>query len=286
MRVRAHAKINLSLEVLNRRPDGFHNLRTVFQTITLADVIDIEATRSRRRTVTLHSDVKIPGENLIVRAAHAVLDALRVNAEVRCRLRKKIPMGGGLGGGSTDAAAVLRVLPGLLGKALSRERSIEIGARLGSDVPVFLIGGTVLGLGRGTELYPLPDLPALPVLVVAPAVHVSTGEAYGALERTESLPYDRNSTAELAQALVSGEQWSALCVNDFEPAVFEQHPRLAAIRRKLERLGAHPARMTGSGSCLFGVFDSVPSRDAAAAAFEGEQVFPVRLFPRSRYVLN
>ena len=286
MRVRAHAKINLSLEVLNRRPDGFHNLRTVFQTVTLADVIDIEATRSRRRTITLDSDVEIPGENLIVRAAHAVLDALRMNAEVRCKLRKKIPMGGGLGGGSTDAAAVLRVLPGLLGKALSRERLIEIGAGLGSDVPVFLIGGTVLGLGRGTELYPLPDLPALPVLLVAPGVHVASGEAYAALKRTEALPYDRNSTAAVAEALVTGEDWSGLCVNDFEPAVFERHPRLAAIRRKLERLGARPARMTGSGSCLFGVFDSVAIRDAAAAAVEGEQVFPVRLVPRSRYMLN
>jgi 4-diphosphocytidyl-2-C-methyl-D-erythritol kinase len=286
MRVRAHAKINLSLEVLNRRPDGFHNLRTVFQTISLADTIDIEAERARRTSVTLESDVDIPGENLIVRAAHAVLEVVRVNAVVRCRLRKKIPMGGGLGGGSTDAVAVLRVLPGLLKKALEADRLIEIGAGLGSDVPVFLIGGTVLGLGRGTELYPLPDLPALPVLVVAPDVHVSTAEAYAALGRTEAQPYEGNSTARLVQSMAAARDWSGACVNDFEGAVFALHPELAAIRKKLERLGARTARMTGSGACVFGVFDSVEARDSAALRFRTDRVFPVRLLPRSRYVLK
>lgn len=286
MRVRAHAKINLSLEVLNRRPDGFHNLRSVFQTISLFDTLDIDAERSRRRSVLVESDVEIPGENLIVRAAHAVLDALRVQADVRCRLRKKIPMGGGLGGGSTDAAAVLRVLPELLGKPLPTERLIEIGAGLGSDVPVFLIGGTVLGLGRGTELYPLPDLSPLPVLLVAPPVHVSTADAYRALARSEDLPYQRNSTAAVCRALAATGDWRGACVNDFESAVFAAHPAIGSMRRKLERLGANPARMTGSGACVFGVFESAAARDAAALEFSRERVFRVRLLPRSRRVLT
>lgn len=286
MRVRAYAKINLSLEVLNRRPDGFHNLRTVFQTVSLFDILEIDATRSRRRSVALESDVDIPGENLIVRAAHAVLDELRIHADVRCRLTKKIPMGGGLGGGSTDAAAVLRALPGLLGKTLPLDRLIEIGSSLGSDVPVFLLGGTVLGLGRGTELYPLPDLPALPLLVVAPDVHVSTAEAYRALARTEEMPYAGNATASLARSLAARGEWGDICVNDFEGAVFGAHPAIASIRRKLERAGARPARMTGSGACVFGVFDSVSARDGAALEFGEERVFRVRLLPRSRHVLT
>lgn len=285
MRVRAYAKINLSLEVLNRRTDGFHNLRTVFQTISLFDTLDIEAVRSRRRSVTVESDVEIPGENLIARAAHAVLGALRMQADVRCRLRKKIPMGGGLGGGSTDAAAVLRVLPELLGKPLPTEHLIEIGAGLGSDVPVFLIGGTVLGLGRGTELYPLPDLPALPVLLVAPAVHVSTADAYRALGRLEDERYERNATAVVARGLASGGEWRGACVNDFESAVVAAHPVIGSIRRKLERLGGRPARMTGSGACVFGVFESAAARDGAALEFSRERVFRVRLLPRSGHVL-
>jgi 4-diphosphocytidyl-2-C-methyl-D-erythritol kinase len=282
MRVLARAKINLSLEVLNRRSDGFHNLRTVFQTVSLADTIDIEAERARRTSVVLDADVAIPGENLIVRAAHAVLDALHVKAVVRCRLRKKIPMGGGLGGGSSDAAAVLQVLPHLLGKSLPAERLIEIGGGLGSDVPVFLIGGTVLGLGRGTELYPLPELPSTPVLLIAPDLHVSTSDAYKALGRTEWMPYESNSTARLVQSMAAGRDWAAACVNDFERAVFDLHPELSTIRTKLQRLGARPARMTGSGSCIYGVFSSAEARDAAAARFPALRTFRVRFLPRRR----
>jgi 4-diphosphocytidyl-2-C-methyl-D-erythritol kinase len=282
-RIRAFAKINLSLEVLNRRPDGYHNLRTVFQTISLADVIRIDASRSRSTHVSVDADIEIPGENLMVRAAHAVLEACGVPARVRMTLQKKIPMGGGLGGGSSDAAAVLLALPRLLHKPLPFERLMDIGARLGSDVPVFLIGGTVLGLGRGTELYPLPDIPTVPVLVVSSGVHVPTAEAYRSLGRGESEPDGPNRTSRLAQALADSEDWTDHCWNDFEAPVFTRHPELAGIRRKLSRLGAKPARMTGSGSAIFGVFSGREERDRASVEFPRGWARAASVLPRWRY---
>src|SRR5262249_48591317 len=155
---------------------------TVFQTISLADTIEVEFTAARRTKITIDDPAGIP-DNLVVRAARAVLEAARVKGQVHFRLSKKIPMGGGLGGGSSNAAAVLLALPVLAGKFLPLNSLIELGSSLGSDVPFFLIGGTALGLGRGTELYPLPEVREEPILVVAPGVHVSTPEAYKALGR-------------------------------------------------------------------------------------------------------
>jgi 4-diphosphocytidyl-2-C-methyl-D-erythritol kinase len=281
MRVRAYAKLNLTLEVLNRRPDGFHDLRTVFQTVSLHDVLDIEARRARRTRVSVVSSVDIPGENLATRAAEAVLGELGAAAEVTIRLHKRIPMGAGMGGGSSDAAAVLRALPLLLNKRIEPDRLFAAAARLGSDVPFFLLGGTALGLGRGTELYPLSDVRESHVLVVAPDVHVSTAEAYGALNRTPEYVAQANATERFARALTAGD-WPGLCVNDFEQAVFAVHPVLEALRRRLARAGARAARMTGSGSALFGVFDSAAARDAAAQRFTGERVFAVSFVPRQR----
>ncbi len=284
VRVRAFAKVNLSLEVLNRGPDGFHNLRTVFQTISLSDILDIDAERSRSTRVSIESSVQIPGENLIVRAAHAVLEAARVRASIRFTLHKKIPMGAGLGGGSADAAAVLLALPGLLGKSLSHERRIEIGASLGSDVPVFLLGGTVLGLGRGSELYPLPDLPALRLLLVAPEIHVSTAEAYASLGRTADYAASASAAERVTHAMAFSGPWPEACVNDFEESVFSRHPELASVRRKLVRAGALLARMTGSGSSIFGLFRTREQREAAARLFPGVRVFRATVLSRSRYV--
>ncbi|MEK7751348.1 MAG: 4-(cytidine 5'-diphospho)-2-C-methyl-D-erythritol kinase, partial [Acidobacteriota bacterium] len=151
--MRALAKLNLSLKVLNKRPDGYHELRTVFQTISLADTIDIEFTPGRRPEVELVSDVDIP-DNLVERTARLAMEALRIRGRARFRLTKRIPAGAGLGGGSSDAAAVLLGLPALAGKRADLETLMDLGGRLGSDVPFFLLGGAAVALGRGTELYP------------------------------------------------------------------------------------------------------------------------------------
>lgn len=286
--VRSLAKINLDLRVLNKRPDGFHELRTVFQTISLADTIEIEYETARRTHLTLDGNVHIP-DNLILRAAEAVLDAMRVHAAVRFTLTKRIPMGGGLGGGSSNAAAVLMALPALVGAhsltVAPHERtrhkvSVEkIAAELGSDVPFFLSGGAAIGVGRGTECYPLPDLAEEPILVVAPGVHAATGPAYTALDRSLTFT-GTSSSINSFQAYVRAigvarraGPASALSGNDFEAVVFRQHPQLPAILRRLSKAGAIGARMSGSGSSIFAIFESVAERARARKALDGDRAF-------------
>ena len=286
-RVRAFAKINLDLRVLHKRPDNYHELRTIFQTISLADNLTIECTPSPTTSIDLKSAVDIP-DNLVVRAARAVLDVAERTAALAIWLDKRIPMGGGLGGGSTDAAAVLLALPALLGVSLPFEQLMHLASELGSDVPFFLLGGTALGLGRGTELYPLPDVPPHPGLVVAPAVHVSTPEAYRALGRELTFPASSSTLSSfegLAWSVCAG--WSvqgrAQFQNDFEAAVFQQHPLLKSLKAELGRTGAQPAMMTGSGAALFGLYGSVSERDRAAVQLEGHKVFKIRLLNRQGY---
>jgi 4-diphosphocytidyl-2-C-methyl-D-erythritol kinase len=280
--------LNLTLEILNRRPDGYHDLRTVFQTISLSDTLDIEYWPDRKSSVELQSSVDIPN-NLVVRAAQAIVDCSKVRGSLRFRLRKHIPLGGGLGGGSTDAAAVLLAVPAMMGYPLSLEQLSEIAASLGSDVPFFLSGGTALGLGRGTEIYPLPSAAAKHVLVVAPRVHVSTAEAYSALGRTLTSP-DLSHKINVSQSLalriggdVSAGGQAGFCSNDFESAVFRRHPELGAIKDKLTKAGAKPALMSGSGAAVFGVFDSLNGVRRAKRLLQTEAVIEVSFVTRARY---
>src|SRR5436190_10841055 len=181
-RVRALAKINLDLRVLHKRPDGFHELRTVFQTISLADRLDLTFTPQRATSIVLQSNIDI-ADNLVTKAARACLDEMRRTGRIELRLEKRIPMGAGLGGGSSDAAAVLLALPVLAGGVIAIERLMAMARDLGSDVPFFLLGGRAAGIGRGTELYPLPDVASGPAVLVTPGIHVSTAAAYSALNR-------------------------------------------------------------------------------------------------------
>ena len=255
-RLPAFAKLNLVLEVLNKREDGYHNLRTIFQTINLADTVYVEAEPAAETHIDLVSDVEIPGENLMVRAAREVLRATRRAMHVRMRLEKRIPMGAGLGGGSSDAAAVLIAL----GRELGPDRLIEIGSGLGSDVPFFLLGGTAVGLGRGTELYPMADAPMFQGVMLHPGIHVSTAAAYGVLGRGRSAEERPNATARAAAAIALGlplRAWG--CVNDFEPVVSARHPEVGAAVQQLRSAGADVAMMTGSGSAVFGLFSGTPA---------------------------
>lgn len=268
MRVRAYAKINLALAVLGKRADGFHDIRTIFHTISIADDLTLQFTRSRRTSIEVTSSVEIPGENIAARAAALVLEAAKVKGTVQIHIRKRIPMGGGLGGGSTDAAAVLRALPALIGKPV---KLVPLAAQLGSDVPFFLHGGCALGMGRGEELYPLPDVKLTHGLLLTPQVHVSTKDAYGALNR-QLTPNQQFPILERLQSLAWAlevrapkDVWAGDCINDFEEVVFRQYPILSKLQRKLSRMGAAPARMTGSGAALFGFF---PNQAAVQAAVE------------------
>ena len=285
-RLRSLAKLNLSLLVLHKRADGYHELRTIFQTISLADTIEMEFTPGRGRSVELESESDIP-DNLIVRAANLLMDELKIRGRVHFRLEKSIPMGGGLGGGSSNAAAVLLALPVLAGIPADLQRLTSLGEQLGADVPFFLHGGTALGIGKGTELYPLPEVPERPALVVAPAIHVSTADAYRALNRgltDQAMPGIMNSLQGFAWrsgAPAPIGAWGG--GNDFETVVFRQYPLLGTIKRKLRRAGACPALMTGSGSAIFGIFDSVAERDRAAGLLGRERVFPARMVNRRSY---
>ena len=281
VRLRALAKLNLDLRGLGKRPDGYHELRTVFQTISLADSIEIAFTPGRKTVVELQDSLAIP-DNLVPRAAHLVLEAMRTGGRVEMRLTKRIPMGAGLGGGSSDAAAVLLALPVLAGRELDPPKLCELGQRLGSDVPFFLLGGTAVGIGRGTELFPLPDGPPRNGLVVASGLHVDTAQAYRDLSPRLTSESQENKIFSF-QSQVWGRGMGSLPHNDFEDVVFEQHASLAAIKKRLLRAGASVALMTGSGSALFGLFPDRNRISVALQSWGAGKAFPVSLVTRSRY---
>lgn len=277
--VRAFAKLNLGLSILGRRADGFHELRTVYQAISLCDLLEVSiGPKSRTAGVALDLrglDVPTGRDNLAVRAAESMCHALGLSRQVRIRLRKRIPTGGGLGGGSSDAAAVLRALDRLTGERLDRGKLIRIAAELGSDVPFFLFGGRAIGLGRGEEVYPLPDGQPLHCVLAVPDRGMNTAEAYNLLNAapwpdTGKVP---PSAAKLMRqtALPTAVTFSAVLLvetrakspvagplepigNDFEPIVFRRFPELVSARGILLRSGAHWAALTGSGSAVFGLF--------------------------------
>lgn len=285
--IRALAKLNLDLRVIGKRADGYHELRTIFQTISLADSIHLSFTPARRTAISLDDALAIP-DNLVVRSAQLVMDALRTTGRVEIRLAKKIPMGAGLGGGSSDAAAILLALPVLGGGIIELPQLIEMAEQLGSDVPFFLLGGRAAAIGRGTELFPLPDLPVRHGLLIAPGIHVSTAEAYRLLD---ARPLGAGLTSGLQQNKIGSFQsrvWGQGCpstgANDFEGVVFKQHPKLGAIKKKLIRSGASPAMMTGSGSALFGLFEDRAHAAYAVEWFQGPQApYRFSLVNRVRY---
>ncbi len=305
--LRSLAKINLDLRILHKRADGFHELRTVFQTVSLADTIDIAFEPARKTSLAIDDALNI-ADNLVLRAAQKALDAMKITGRVHFKLRKQIPMGAGMGGGSSNAAAVLLALPVLAGKSIGYETLLALGAELGSDVPFFLSGGTAVAVDRGTELYTLPDIAEEPLLVVASGLHVATGPAYQALGRGLTLPAS-SRIIDGFQLFVrtlgdtrSARAASAFSANDFEPVVFSQHPQLHALFRRLQRVSTVTAgtsaagnrarrkpseaavrmavRMTGSGSALFALFGSRTERDLAKRVLDGERRFAgCRLIP-------
>ena len=283
LRIPAFAKINLCLHVLGRRPDGYHELRTVFQTISLHDTLELELIR--RPGVWLETDeprLPVGRENLVARALTALRSELKLRSGVQAHLEKRIPIARGLGGGSSDAAAALLGLLHLTRQRLSLERLVEIAASLGADVPFFLFGGRALGVGRGDEIYPLPDDRKRSVVVVSPRdIAVSTREAYARLD------------SRLTKGRAASRLWSfcALCwsaqetslANDFEGTVFRRHPRLAKLKRGLLRRGAAEAALAGSGSAVFGIFRSPAQARRAAQGFPKDQVFIVETLAREEY---
>lgn len=289
IRLPAFAKVNLSLRVIGKLPDGYHELRTVFQSVSLHDSLEIERTAAGEIELEIASadqnEFSVPADttNLVWRAIDVARSELGVRQGFRARLAKRIPVARGLGGGSSDAAAALIGVLHLMRRDLPLPRLIELAASLGADVPFFLFGGRALGVHRGDEIYPLPDLPAAQsVLVVSPRdIGVSTREAYAWI--------DERLTTQAANP----KMWSfcALCwsrqggrlENDFEAAVFSRHSRLRQIKRRLLQEGAAEAALAGSGSAVFGIFRNPAQARRAARAFPEDQVFVARTLSRDSY---
>ena len=274
--LRAFAKINLSLRVSRVRHDGFHDVRTVLQGISLFDGVTI---RTRRGPFEIRCDmpgVPVDRTNLVWKAAQMLWHASGRDGEPRdamVTLEKRIPMQAGLGGGSSDAAATLLGLRKLWKLRLPDEEIHAAAAKLGSDVPFFLVGGTALGVGRGDEVYPLEDLPRYRVVLALPSFGVSTADAYRWFD--EAPERDRMP---LSSALFP----NVPLVNDLEGPVADRHPEIGQLKQRFRSRGALMAGMSGSGSAVYGVFTSVRAAHLAARDLKdgGARILAARFLPR------
>ncbi len=284
VRLPAFAKINLCLHVLGRRPDGYHELRTIFQAISLRDTLELSPAREPGIQLQVSDPILSAGsDNLVYRAIEAIGCEIGFKGGVRAKLTKRIPIARGLGGGSSDAAAALIGMLRLTGRErkFPLHRLMEIASGLGADVPFFLFGGRALAVNRGDEIYPLADAPRRTILVVSPqAIGVNTKEAYQWL------------SGELTKRSNPPNIWRfcALCwsrqpevSNDFEAPVFSRHARLGEIRDALLQRGAAEAALAGSGSAVFGVFRNPAQARRAARSFPEDSVFVVETLSREKY---
>ena len=319
------AKINLGLRIGPQRPDGFHELRTVYQTVALHDLIRVSVARGSGIEIRC-DDPRVPRDktNTCWKMVEYAMLALKVRGRVVIEIEKRLPVQGGLGGASGNAVAALIALERALQKQISGPERLRIAAEVGSDLPLFLVGGTVLGAGRGEEVYPLPDLPAMECVVALPEIAVSTPNAFLEWDRLLKEPAELRSTwtgksarshmagrdpADLREEKLTpsngsdrmlefGREISAWLnagpvaskprrsgvsargggraenplldlvrtgiENDFEKVVFQKHPELREVKSVLERAGAKYASLSGSGSAVYGLFDSRARADNAA----------------------
>jgi 4-diphosphocytidyl-2-C-methyl-D-erythritol kinase len=261
----AHAKLNLFLRVLAREADGFHGIETLFSLITLSDTLQARRTRGRTVSLTVSgAECGPPERNLAFRAAELVLEATGWRFGVELTLTKRIPVRGGLGGGSSDAAAALLAVNHLAENAVPRHELLQFAARLGSDIPFFLSGGSfALAWGHGERLLRLPAPPAAPALLVVPAIGIATPDAYAQVDAARQGIGRRGAVALDLDALATWGSIARLAGNDFEFALFGRYPEL---RRAFEALAATQpvlSRMTGSGSTLFAIYRTARERDDA-----------------------
>jgi 4-diphosphocytidyl-2-C-methyl-D-erythritol kinase len=265
-RVQAQAKLNLYLRVFSREESGYHSIETVFHRIELADEIALRVEEEEVRTIDVSGPDVGPAEsNLARRAAIAYQQAGGWPRGFTIELDKKIPVGGGLGGGSADGAAVLRMLDSLAPKPLGEKKMLAIAASLGADIP-FLVSSAVMALawGRGERLLRLNPLPQRDVLLAAPNFQVATADAYAWIDadRAADSASSRHDAVEplliTAETLGSWPSVAALGTNDFIDSVAERHPRLRAVLKALNETGSFMSSMSGAGSTVFGIYDTPP----------------------------
>ena len=318
--IRSFAKINLGLKIGPARLDGFHELRTIYQTIALHDVVRVEVQPGNGIEIRC-ADERVPTDeaNTCYQVAERVQRTRHGGGKVVIEIEKRLPVQGGLGAASSNAVATMIGLERELGEQLRPQDRLRIAAEVGSDLPLFLIGGTVLGVDRGQEVYPLQDLPQMHLVVVTPAVGVSTPKAFaawdalavgpaeltgveaaGTIKTFSGAAYAWLSEGFLSQAgpasgvpAVGGDRAETPLLdlvragieNDFERVVFPEHPELHEAKRRLEREGARYASLSGSGSSLYGLFASAEAAKTAAERISASGLAAVATttLPREEY---
>lgn len=284
IRIQSFAKINLALAVLGKRPDGYHNIQTIFQSIDLHD--DLEFRPADGLELQCENLPDVPREdNLIWKAAMALAENIPGRRGASITLRKRIPSGAGLGGGSSNAASTLL---GLCRLWRIRPSDIDLhpmAAELGSDVPFFLSGGTALGSGRGEIIDPLPDPPAFHLVVIFPGVKVSTIEAYRSLNLGLTSATEDNRIHRFCGQLENNANLLTGIFNDFEASILPAYPPTREAKDFLRRQGAAATLLSGSGSAVFGLFHDEESALAASRAIAREtwRVFPAKTLSRTEY---
>jgi 4-diphosphocytidyl-2-C-methyl-D-erythritol kinase len=278
----SYAKINWTLRVLGRRADGYHEIVTVFQLVALADSLTFTPRSDGRVTLTYEGTPEIPLDetNLVVRAAQALRERYGIKQGLAVHLNKQIPVGGGLGGGSSNAAATLLGAARLWGLDTDAAALTETGAHLGADVPFFLLGGTALGTGRGTTLEPRPDVPKSFLVLVAPGVGVSTAAAYQSLNAPRLTKSDAEFILTVSrEARDWADSFPNNLNNDFERVVLQQEPEIARVKDKLKLSGARAALLSGSGSSVFGLFENEAAQRRAVVWWQRHNDEKWRIFP-------
>lgn len=275
----APAKINLFLRIIGRRSDGYHELDSIFVPVSLADQVRIEVRPAPSSAVSLRcaiASIADPRTNLATRAARAFMREFGVTGQVEIDLDKAIPMGAGLGGGSSDAGAVLRMMASLFGVD-SRERMDAVAVSLGADVPFFLDPRPSRVGGIGEIVGPLANFPTLHLVIAVPPVEVPTAEIFKALKPAQ---WSGSAPDDEVRAILSGRISSASLVNDLAPVAMERYPEIARLKAILEESGARAAAMTGSGGAVFGVFGDADEAAGVARAVRSKvteaRVFAVR----------
>lgn len=268
VRVSARAKINLTLDILGKRPDGYHEVSMVMQSVQLADDVSVRAAADGK--ITLSCDLPglgAPAQNLAYRAAALLREKCGLESGVAIALRKRIPVAAGLAGGSADAAATLKAMNQLFALGLSDAALCEIGAEIGSDVPFCVLEGTRLATGRGEILRALPSLPPCHIVLAKPAVSVSTAWAYRSYDAARVAAHPDTEAVIAALAARDLTKVAALVCNVLESVTIAAHPVIAEIKARMRRCGALAALMSGSGPTVFAL-----AADAASAARVAESL--------------
>jgi 4-diphosphocytidyl-2-C-methyl-D-erythritol kinase len=300
--VRSFAKINIGLRIGPLREDGFHELRTIYQTIALADTLRVDVGRGVGIEIYC-KDQRVPADesNTCWRIADKFLRSIKTRGKVRITIEKNLPVQGGLGGASSNGVATLLALEKLMKTPLAAEERLRIAAEVGSDLPLFLIGGTVLGVGRGEQVFPIDDLPSFPCVIAAPAIGVSTPAAFADWDKRPVEPkltsqngfcrmdkfshsvYEWFSGTSFSPTGVPGKSWDraeALLLdlvrtgieNDFESVVFPKYPAIREVKRALEKSGARYVSLSGSGSAVYGLFEDKTAAAKAAKSLSDNDI--------------